>query len=80
MTQQQPAIQPQQPNNPAPYGTSQLFGNQPQQPYQPAFNNTQSQAPVNQNAPMQPMQPAAPAPQQPATDNRGVPAWLNRRK
>jgi len=80
MTQQQPAIQPQQPNNPAPYGTSQLFGNQPQQPYQPAFNNTQSQAPVNQTAPMQPMQPAAPAPQQPATDNRGVPAWLNRRK
>ena len=64
-TQQQPAV---------PYGTSALFGNQPQQPYQPAFGNTSPQ-PVPQTT-----QPVVPQTTQPVPDSRGVPAWLNRKK
>ena len=65
--------QPQQPA--APYGTSALFGNQPQQPYQPAFGATNPQQPMQQST-----QPVVPQNTQPVPDSRGVPAWLNRKK
>ena len=72
--------QPMQQPNPNTYGNTQqpLFNQQPQQPYTPAFGN---------NAPVQPA--AAPVaepaqqPQQPAVadrDERGVPAFLRRKK
>ena len=76
-------FQPTQPQNmqaqptqqsAAPYGTSALFGNQPQQPYQPAFGNT------NPQVMQQTTQPVVPQTTQPVPDSRGVPAWLNRKK
>jgi len=88
---QQPAFQvPVQPTQPVvpqntnPYGTSQLFGNQPQQqPFQPAFNQQQPVAPVQQQpmmggatGPMAPQQNLAPQPQ---ADSRGVPVWMKKR-
>ena len=79
---QQPT-QPVQPVQPAPqqpvYGTSQLFGNQPQQAYTPAFN-----APVQQPmGDMMAAQPTVQVPPQPSAieqDQRGVPAFLRRKK
>ncbi len=76
--QQQPA--PQQPAQQA-YGTSQLFGNQPQQPYTPAFNTPAqalngTAAPVQATAPIQPLQQPAAMEQ----DQRGIPAFLRRKK
>ena len=53
------------------YGTSQLFGNQPQQPYQSAFGGQQEAAPAQQTPP----QPSAIE-----MDQRGVPAFLRRKK
>lgn len=55
------------------YGTSQLFGNQPQQPYQPAFVQQET-------APMQPQIQTPPQPSAIETDQRGVPAFLRRKK
>ena len=73
--QQNLQAQPTQQQPPVPYGTSTLFGNQPQQPYQPAFN-TAPQQPLQQQI----TQPVVPQTTQPAPDSRGVPAWLNRKK
>jgi hypothetical protein len=72
-TQQTSAMQsvPQTTNN---YGTSQLFGNQPQQPYQSAFGAQQEAAPV------QPQVQTPPQPSAIETDQRGVPAFLRRKK
>lgn len=77
---QQPAQPaPQQPAQPA-YGTSQLFGNQPQQPYTPAFN-TQAQAMTGDTIPMQPVVPQTPPqPSAMEQDQRGIPAFLRRKK
>lgn len=75
---QQPAQQPVVPQQTTTYGTSQLFGNQPQQPYQPAFNNQ----PVNQIGDTSQM-PAVQQPQQNGVNDRdalGIPAFLRRRK
>ncbi|MBQ8655306.1 MAG: cell division protein FtsZ, partial [Clostridia bacterium] len=55
------------------YGTSQLFGNQPQQAYQPAFGQQET-------APMQPQVQTPPQPAALETDQRGVPAFLRRKK
>ncbi len=69
----QPAQQPAVPQTTNPYGTSQLFGNQPQQQ---GF-----QAPAQQpmmggaTGPMAPQQPVA----QPQADSRGVPLWMKKR-
>ena len=72
--QQTAPVQPvQQPTQQ--YGTSQLFGNQPQQPYTPAFNNGQG-APAD-TIPVQPVAPQAAAVEQ---DQRGIPAFLRRKK
>jgi len=58
------------------YGTSQLFGNQPQQPYQSAFGNQPQAMPqdtgMNQQMP--------PQPSAIETDQRGIPAFLRRKK
>ena len=67
--------QPTQQQPPVPYGTSALFGGQPQQPYQPAFGNTNPQQPMQVQ-----QQPVVPQSTQPVQDSRGVPAWLNRKK
>ncbi len=79
-TQPIPPQQQMQPNT-APYGTPQLFGGQPQQPYQPAFNpQTAGQQPLMNGAtgPMAPQQPQQA--QQPQADARGVPMWMKTRK
>lgn len=55
------------------YGTSQLFGNQPQQPYQPAFTQQET-------APVQPQVQTPPQPSAIEMDQRGVPAFLRRKK
>ncbi len=68
-------MQPVNPNTTA-YGTSQLFGNQPQQPYQSAFGNQPQAMPqdtgMNQQMP--------PQPSAIETDQRGIPAFLRRKK
>ena len=78
-TQPVQPVQPQQPVAPT-YGNNQqpLFNQQPAQPYASNFGNT---------APMQPIAPAGePAPMQPQTapatekDERGIPAFLRRKK
>lgn len=68
----------QQPTQP--YGTSQLFGNQPQQAYTPAFGGA-SQVMGAETVPM-PMQATAQIPQPSAMeqDQRGIPAFLRRKK
>jgi len=72
--QQTAPVQPvQQPTQQ--YGTSQLFGNQPQQPYTPAFNNGQG-VPAD-TIPVQPVAPQTAAMEQ---DQRGIPAFLRRKK
>ena len=73
--QQQTPAQPA-PQQTAPYGTSQLFGNQPQQPYQSAFGNQQESAPVQPA----PQQQTPPQPSAIEMDQRGVPAFLRRKK
>ncbi len=74
---QQPA--PQQSAQPA-YGTSQLFGNQPQQPYTPAFG-AQTQTVAGNTMPLQPVAPQQPAqPSAMEQDQRGIPAFLRRKK
>ena len=74
---QNPQTQPTQQQPPVPYGTSSLFGGQPQQPYQSTFGNTNPQPTIQAQ---QQQQQTAPQPAQPAPDPRGVPAWLNRKK
>ena len=74
---QQPAMQPAVPQTTQPYGTSQLFGNQPQQPYTPAFNNAPVAPMGGEAAPQQGMNQNPNAMEQ---DQRGVPAFLRRRK
>ena len=78
--QQQPA-QPAvpAPQNTQPYGTSQLFGNQPQQPYTPAFNSNVPQG-VPQADPMQQTGQIPPQPSAMEQDQRGIPAFLRRKK
>ena len=73
--QQQAPAQPA-PQQSAPYGTSQLFGNQPQQPYQSAFGNQQESAPAQ----AAPQQQTPPQPSAMEMDQRGVPAFLRRKK
>ena len=73
--QQQAPAQPA-PQQSAPYGTSQLFGNQPQQPYQSAFGNQQESAPAQ----AAPQQQTPPQPSAIEMDQRGVPAFLRRKK
>ncbi len=78
---QQPAAAVPQTTNP--YGSSQLFGNQPQQQgFQPAFAAQQPAAQPQQQpmmggstGPMAPQQPAM----QPQADSRGVPLWMKKR-
>ncbi|MBP3637851.1 MAG: cell division protein FtsZ [Clostridia bacterium] len=73
----QPVQQPQQATQT--YGQSQLFGNQPQQPYTPAFNNPQQGV----NADTMPVQPVGQMPVQNNAmeqDQRGIPAFLRRKK
>ena len=76
--------QPQQPASAVPqstqaYGTSQLFGNQPQQPYTPAFNSNVPQG-VPQADPMQQTGTIPPQPSAMEQDQRGIPAFLRRKK
>ncbi len=69
---QQP-VQPAVPQTTNPYGGQQLFGQQPQQAFQPAF---QQQPMMGGNTgPMAPQQPV----QQPQQDSRGVPVWMKKR-
>ena len=83
---QQPAFQPapafntsaQQPVNPNTYGNTQqpLFNQQPQQPYASNFGNP---APV-QPAPVADPNAGQPAPSATDKDERGIPAFLRRKK
>ena len=78
--QQTAPVQPVQPAQPAQqYGTSQLFGNQPQQPYTPAFNSAAPAAPAD-TVPVQPVAQATPQPSAMEQDQRGIPAFLRRKK
>ena len=78
--QQQPTQPvPPVPQNTQPYGTSQLFGNQPQQPYTPAFNSNAPQG-VPQADPMQQTGQIPPQPSAMEQDQRGIPAFLRRKK
>ncbi len=76
--QQTAPVQPVQQPAQQQYGTSQLFGNQPQQPYTPAFNTAAQGAPADTI----PVQPVNQAPQASAMeqDQRGIPAFLRRKK
>ena len=73
-------VQPMQPmQQTAPYQPGQLFGNQPQQSFQPAFQQPgMPQQPMmgGNTGPMAPQQPMAP---QPAADPNGVPVWFRKR-
>ncbi len=75
---QQPTapVQPVQPTQQ--YGSSQLFGNQPQQAYTPAFAAPQG-VPAD-TIPVQPVNQTPPQPSAMEQDQRGVPAFLRRKK
>ena len=61
------------------YGTSQLFGNQPQQPYTPAFGSNQAPSGMGgDTVQMQPQLPPQPSAME--QDQRGIPAFLRRKK